>query len=114
MTIQLPSDLESATWDPINTSNVYITTDDGTFLGYDVRNTAEPLFSFKAHNKAATTVTASPGVSGMVATASLDGLIKLWDVQSINEGIPLLVIEKNFKAVSAIGLTFFNSVCRAR
>ena len=79
---------------------MYVTTEDGSFIGYDVRNTASPLFAFQAHSKAATTVTASSGVNGMVATASLDGLIKLWDVQTINEGAPLLVIEKNFKAVS--------------
>ena len=77
-----------------------MTTEDGSLLGYDARNQGAPLFAVKAHKKAATTVSASSGVNGMVVTASLDGLIKLWDVQTITNGEPLLVIEKNFKAVS--------------
>lgn len=53
-------------------------------------------------------MTASSGVRGMVSTASLDGLIKLWDVQTINNGEPLLVIEKNFKAVREYIKDFYN------
>ena len=84
----------------MNTNHIYVSTEDGSLLGYDARNQGTPLFAVKAHNKAATTASASPGVNGMVVTASLDGLIKLWDVQTITNGEPLLVIEKNFKAVS--------------
>jgi len=99
MNIHLPSDIECATWDNLNPSNIYVSTEDGSLLGYDIRNAGKPLFSVKAHAKAATTVTSSAGVNGMVATASLDQSIKLWDVQNINnEGEPVLVIEKNFKA----------------
>ena len=100
MNINLPTDIECATWDALNPSNIYVSTEDGSFLGYDIRNSEKPLFAVKAHAKAATTVSSSIGVNGMVVTASLDGLIKLWDIQSINnDGEPTLVIEKNFKAV---------------
>ncbi len=84
----------------MNPSNIYVSTEDGSLLGYDIRNPEKPLFAVKAHAKAATTVSSSIGVNGMVVTASLDGLVKLWDVQTINnDGEPTLVIEKNFKGV---------------
>jgi len=84
----------------LNPSNIYVSTEDGSLLGYDIRNPEKPLFAVKAHAKAATTVSSSIGVNGMVVTASLDGLVKLWDVQTINnDGEPTLVIEKNFKGV---------------
>lgn len=36
----------------------------------------------KAHDKACTGVSISPGIDGMMATTSLDGTVKIWDMQN--------------------------------
>jgi len=90
------------TWDPLAPNNFYFTTEDGLLIGYDARKTDHALFSIKAHGKVATTVSASYGVQGLLATASHDGTVKIWDTMTINHGEPLLLIEKNMKAVKLI------------
>ena len=44
----------------------------------------------------------SSKVPGMLATTSLDGLIKIWDTSKVVDNAPLLVSHKNAKAVNSI------------
>jgi len=75
-----------------------ISTENGSVLGYDYRKTGEPLFGTKAHIKACTSVMMSSHVKGMMATASLDGHVKVWDTQTIEDGAPRMIADKPMKA----------------
>ncbi len=57
------------------------------------------VFNFKAHEKAATSVSMSHHINGLLATTSLDGSIKIWDTLEIINQEPKSVAAKKTKAV---------------
>lgn len=74
--------------------------EDGTIAQLDARKfNSNYVFHTKAHDKAATGITMSHHINGMIATTSLDGSIKIWDNHNINNNAPQLVAMKNAKAV---------------
>ena len=102
MNFTTSADIEQAIWDPFSANIFYFTQEDGTLAAFDVKNPKEALFQVKAHKKSATTVAVSTGVKGLVATASHDGNCKIWDVNTIKNGEPLLLLDKPMKAVSIV------------
>eukprot|EP00947_MAST-08B_sp_MAST-8B-sp1_P004499 g4499.t1 len=74
------SDIECLRWNPHRPQELAFSTEDGTVTCYDVRNTAEPLFTLKAHDKAASALAFSPLVEDLMVTASTDKTVKLWDI----------------------------------
>jgi len=84
----LTSDIESITWDPFN-HHMYCALEDGTILCVDVRkcgaagsapNNAAVQFSFQAHEETTSALSFSCKIPGMLATASFDKTVKIWDV----------------------------------
>lgn len=73
--------------------------EDGAIKGLDARKLDKPLFYFRAHSKSTTAVMISPKIEGLMATASHDGYVRLWDLNSINDGQLNRVAEKHMKAV---------------
>jgi periodic tryptophan protein 1 len=112
----LGSDLESVTWNPFNPFHLYCALEDGTIVCVDVRNCGNKgtaaagggsskkggskqadavAFSFQAHELTASQISFSPRVPGMLATASIDKTVKVWDVNSAGEGgVPRCVAYK--------------------
>jgi hypothetical protein len=56
------------------------------------------LFDFTAHKKAATNVAISPLHQGLFISVSLDGYVKVFDGEKLNDkGTPSLISEKYLK-----------------
>ncbi|KAJ1396493.1 WD40-repeat-containing domain protein, partial [Ochromonadaceae sp. CCMP2298] len=93
----LTSDIESLSWDPFNPYHMYCATEDGTVCCVDIRNTpaggAEKgkkgkkpiIFTFQAHSATTSAVSFSSRIPGMLATASVDKTVKVWDVNDLAE-----------------------------
>ena len=94
----LPADAESLTWNPHVPDQFVVSLDSGAVLCFDVRRGGEapPVFHLQAHAEAASTVTFSPGVPGLMATSSTDGAVKLWDIAAtvVDGTAPELVASK--------------------
>lgn len=85
-------------WNPHDASQLVISTDDGSVVCYDVRSADKALYSLKAHGEACSNVSFSPMIPGLMATASADGHVKIWDVL---EGKPALVGSRDMAIVRA-------------
>lgn len=98
----MTADLEDIAWDPHNPALLVAAAEDGMVRCFDVRNTAQPLWSLQAHREeAASTVCFAPHIPGLVATASTDKTVKLW--RTTGEGaVPTLVSSKEM----AVGKLF--------
>lgn len=93
----LTSDIEQLVWDPFHNYCLYGALEDGQVLCIDVRkcssnssnnasNNNAVLFSFQAHNKTTSSLSFSSSVPGMLATASLDKTVKVWDLKDVYSG----------------------------
>lgn len=73
--------------------------EDGRVSCYDVRAgaSAKPFMAFEAHEKDVPAVAFSPGVPGMMATASLDKHVRVWDLSTTVDGRPACSAEKALK-----------------
>ncbi|XP_058758997.1 uncharacterized WD repeat-containing protein C17D11.16-like [Vicia villosa] len=54
----------------------------GMVEGYDIRSLSSPLFTLSAHDGSVTSVCYNPQHTNILATASLDGTVKLWDLSN--------------------------------
>ena len=73
--------------------------EDGRVSCYDVRAGAssKPFLAFEAHGKDVPALSFSPGVPGMLATASLDKHVRVWDMSTTVDGRPACAAEKALK-----------------
>ena len=105
----LPSDIESLHWNPHNPYHLYGSLEDGQVLCVDVRNTAKPHLLFQAHDDGQTvsTLSFSPLIPGLMATASKDKTVKVWDVNTADsEGQPRCVAYKTMKVGQLFAMAF--------
>jgi periodic tryptophan protein 1 len=92
----MASDVESILWHPHDTHLLSVAAEDGTVETHDVRSfTADPLCSFKAHDKAVSAITLSHSIKNMFVTASPDQTIKVWNYSQIENNAPKLVKTQN-------------------
>lgn len=77
---QLGGECESLHWHTHNPSLFYASTDTGQVSLYDIRNLDTPVLNWEAHSEQCC-LTMSPGKEGLLATASLDKTVKLWDTR---------------------------------
>ena len=101
ISVSVPSEIESLAWNPFQPNEVSITTEDGYLNTYDVRNFTQPLASLQAHSKACR-VDYSPGVSHLMATASADHTVKVWDTRGM---VP--VAERNMQVGGLFTMQFY-------
>jgi len=76
------SDVECVAWDPQSEHQFLVSTDNGTVTCHDARYAGkDPIFTIGAHADACTGLALNPLVPGLLATASLDKSVKLWDIR---------------------------------
>jgi periodic tryptophan protein 1 len=108
----LPADPESLLWYPHNAAMLLASCSDGNVVAYDVRSPAAPLWTLKAHGVACTSLAASQAVEGLLATASLDKTVKLWDVRGRGGGggggaVPMPLSSKALAVGKVFSASFF-------
>ena len=81
---EVAADIEAMAWDPFLPFHLYCSLEDGQLVCVDVRNSSAPLFSFQAHDETLSSLSFSRGVPGMLATASTDCTVKIWDVDCLH------------------------------
>jgi periodic tryptophan protein 1 len=76
------SDVECVAWDPQSEHQFLVSTDNGTVTCHDARYAGkDPVFTIGAHTEACTGLAVNALVPGILATASLDKSVKLWDIR---------------------------------
>ena len=76
------SDVECVAWDPQSEHQFLVSTDSGNVTCHDARYAGkDPIFTIGAHTDACTGLAVNPLVPGLLATASLDKSVKLWDIR---------------------------------
>ncbi len=92
----MKADVESLVWNPHDTHLLSVSAEDGTVETHDVRCfNSTPLCSFKAHDKAVSSISFSYAIKNMAVTTSPDQKIKVWDYSQITNQAPKLVVEKH-------------------
>lgn len=80
------ADVESIAWDPHTSHTFLVSLEDGTVGGYDVRSgtidisQGKSLFTIHAHEKAVCSLSYNTVAPNLLATASTDKMVKLWDL----------------------------------
>jgi WD40 repeat protein len=81
-------------WDPFQSYHLYASLENGEVLCLDIRNidqmknhskSLSPYLSFQAHDTTVCSMSFSSTVKGMLATASLDSTVKIWDVSTLHD-----------------------------
>ena len=103
-------DIEMVQWHHKLEHNFAVTTESGIVFGYDTRKIAEPVFTLQAHNKACPNMSFSPFIPNMMATSSLDGLIKVWDIAANGGTKPEMVGSRNMKQGDLYSMSFSNDI----
>ena len=76
------ADMECLQWNPHNAATFAVATEDGNVALFDARNNKEPIWTLSAHGggKSCSSVAFNSLVPGMMATASTDKTVKVWDI----------------------------------
>eukprot|EP01147_Barroeca_monosierra_P000507 gene507-3833_t len=98
----LDSDIECLEWCPWDPTNFIAGTAYGTVYKCSVQNPGLPVFTLNAHDSAVSSLAVSPMVSGLLATASPDESVKIWDIQ----GDPSLVLSKDYDLGAVFSVSF--------
>merc|ERR1711974_560734 len=91
-------------WNPHSPVSFFATTDNGKLVCYDFRKPDIPLVTTDAHQNACSAPCVNQHVPSFVATASEDGVVKLWniDISESEKNRCKVIAEKNL----AIGPIF--------
>eukprot|EP01063_Lacrimia_lanifica_P026120 TRINITY_DN3469_c0_g1_i1.p1 TRINITY_DN3469_c0_g1~~TRINITY_DN3469_c0_g1_i1.p1 ORF type:complete len:463 (+),score=197.66 TRINITY_DN3469_c0_g1_i1:58-1446(+) len=79
--VNLKATPEAFAVSPFADHSLFVTTDSGLLMNYDLRKAKKPLWKVNAHEGEAGGLAVNPAVDGLVATAGIDNNIKLWDVR---------------------------------
>ena len=77
---QVPSDVESGMWSMHDEHYLVVSSEDGYVSGFDARKFSKPVFRIQAHPKAVTSVSLHHTDKRVMATSSVDGIVKIWDI----------------------------------
>lgn len=102
---EVSADVEAIAWDPSNPTHFLVSSEDGLVAAFDARSGggSAPLYRLSAHDKPACCLSFNPAAKGLLATASTDKQVKLWDVSEK----PSLVASQDLK----VGALFAASFC---
>ncbi|KAL8528628.1 hypothetical protein ACS0TY_006173 [Phlomoides rotata] len=103
------ADIESLAWDPHTQHSFVVSLENGMVMGFDIRTASsdlsaqsKPSFTLHAHDKAVCAIAYHKSVPNLLATASMDKMVKLWDLS--NE--PSCIASKNPKAGAVFSISF--------
>nr|AIZ68146.1 WD40 repeat-like superfamily protein [Ornithogalum saundersiae] len=106
----IEADVESLAWDPHNEHCFVVSLDNGTVQGFDVRTASsdstsgsKPTFTLHAHDSAVTSVSYNLAAPNLLATGSLDKMVKLWD---LSNNQPSCVASSNIKSGRVFSISF--------
>ncbi|XP_078444251.1 putative WD repeat-containing protein C17D11.16 isoform X2 [Wolffia australiana] len=79
--------VESIRWDPHNEKSFVVSLEDGKVQGFDARTASSgeksnPCFTLHAHDKAVCSMSYNPSVPNLLATGSMDKMVKLWELSN--------------------------------
>lgn len=102
---QLSADSEALTWVPHDPTCFLASSEDGLVACYDARKGAgsDPLYRLSAHDRPTCALTFCTAAPGLLATASTDKQVKLWDVSTHQ---PALVATQNLQVGAVFGAAF--------
>ncbi|GAB2229484.1 hypothetical protein Droror1_Dr00023627 [Drosera rotundifolia] len=106
----IPADVESLAWDPHTEYSFIVSLENGTVQGFDIRaassnsgSESKPSFTLHAHDEAVCSISYSPAVPNLLATGSMDKMVKLWD---LSNNQPSCVASRNPKAGAIFSVSF--------
>lgn len=80
---KISADIESMVWDPYCQFHLYCSLENGEIVCIDLRIPGVPFCTFQGHEKTASAISFSAGIPGLMASASIDKTVKLWDVGNV-------------------------------
>ncbi|KAL0437475.1 UNVERIFIED_CONTAM: putative WD repeat-containing protein C17D11.16 [Sesamum radiatum] len=103
------ADVESLAWDPHTEHSFVVSLENGMVTGFDIRTASsdlssppKPSFTLHAHDKAVSTIAYNSSVPNLLATGSMDKMVKLWDLSDQ----PSCIASKNPKAGAVFSISF--------
>lgn len=103
-------DIESAIWHPKMEQNFVVSTESGQVFGYDTRMPKDPIFRLDAHKKACSSVSFSPHINNMMATVSVDQVVKVWDINVAAGEQPKLISKKKPDQGELFSVRFYEDI----
>lgn len=106
----VPADVETLAWDPHSEYSFVVSLENGMVQGFDIRaassdpaSETKPTFTLHAHEKAVCTISYNSSASNLLATGSMDEMVKLWD---LSNNQPSFVASKNPDAGAVFSISF--------
>lgn len=78
LALTVGADVEALAWDPHDPHSFAVSAEDGSVAIFDERQGRDPIETILAHAKAATSISYSPCLKGVLVTGSTDATAKLW------------------------------------
>ncbi|XP_075487916.1 uncharacterized protein LOC142527084 [Primulina tabacum] len=103
------ADVESLAWDPHTEHSFVVSLENGMVICFDVRAASselssepKPTFTLHAHEKAVCAISYNTAVPNLLATGSMDKMVKLWDLSNQ----PSCIASENPKAGAVFSISF--------
>ncbi|KAL3827940.1 hypothetical protein ACJIZ3_016742 [Penstemon smallii] len=103
------ADVESLAWDPHTEHSFVVSLENGMVTGFDIRAASsnltsdpKPSFTIHAHDKSVCTIAYNSAVPNLLATGSMDKMVKLWDLSNQ----PSCIASKKPKAGALFSISF--------
>lgn len=103
------ADVESLAWDPHTEHSFVVSLENGMVTGFDIRTASsdmssqsKPCFTLHAHDKAVCAIAYNRLVPNLLATGSMDKMVKLWDLSNA----PSCIASNNPKAGAVFSISF--------
>ncbi|KNA06714.1 hypothetical protein SOVF_178500 [Spinacia oleracea] len=104
------ADVESLAWDPHTGHSFVVSLENGMIQGFDIRAASsssdselKASFTIHAHDKAASSISYNASVPNLLASGSIDKMVKLWD---LSNNQPSCVASRNPKAGAVFAVSF--------